>query len=209
MVDDAATVGLGACQVEAWWGQAEAWFLPGCQFLPRTEATLGLSHVDAGFGGRGFHGVVEGKVILRDSGEDRWGWGLVMGGALPLQEGSAPTSAWAHIPLSLNLQAIPAAIHLNAGWGFERENHLDHTHDHHGLAWGVRSDLEVAPRLLLVGELFGLSGDGVEGQAGLSTEVLPARLALDLSWAHRFDTGEGGMGFQVGLTWTPAPIRGP
>jgi hypothetical protein len=209
VVDDAATVGPGACQVEAWWGEAEAWVLPACQFIPRTEVTAGLSHLDAGLGGRGLHGVLEAKLLLRDSEGERWGWGVVLGGALPLEEGSAPTSAWAYLPLSLNLQAVPAVVHLNAGWGFEREYHLDHTHDHHGLAWGVRGDLEVAPRITLMGELFGLSGDGVEGQVGLRGELLPDRLALDVSWAHHFDAGEEGLGFQVGLAWTPAPIRRP
>lgn len=209
VVDDAAIAGPRSCQLEAWWGEAEAWVLPACQFIPRTEITLGFSHLDAGFGGRDFHGVVEGKLLLRDSEEERWGWGLVVGGALPLEEGSTPTSAWAYIPLSLNVQAIQAVFHLNAGWGFERENHLDHTHDHHGLAWGVRSDVGVAPRLTLIGELFGLSGDGVQGQVGLRAELLPERLSLDVSRAHHFDGGEEGLGFQVGLAWTPAPFRRP
>ncbi len=207
IVDDAAITPRGACQVEAWWGTAEAWVLPACTFLPATELTVGFAHLDPGTGSRDAHGILEVKSVFRDADRERWGLGFVVGAAIPVDGAGPATSAWAFVPLTVHAEALPATLHLNAGWGFEREDHVSHVHDHHGLAWGARADLELHPRGWLIGELFGLTGDGAEVQVGLRTELLPGRLALDLSWGDALSSGREGLGFQVGLAWTPAPFE--
>jgi hypothetical protein len=205
-VDDAAITPRGGCQVEARWGTAEAWVLPACTFLPATEVTVGFAHLDAGLGTRSAHGVVELKSVFVDSDGGRWGWGVAVGAAPPVDRSEPVTSAWAYLLFTVHAEALPGTLHLNAGWGFEREDHGSHVHDHHGLAWGARADLELHPRLALIGELFGLSGDGAELQVGLRSELVPDRLALDLSWGTALSSDEGGPGFQVGMAWTPAPF---
>ncbi len=207
-VDDAAVTEQGACQAEAWWGESERWILPACTLLPATELTLGVAWLDAGFGSRDAHGVIEAKSLFRDADAGPWGWGIAVGAALPLGNAGSPTSAWAHVPITLHADRVPAAVHLNAGWGFEREDHGDHAHDHHGLAWGARTDLELHPRAWLIGEVYGLTGDGAEMQAGLRSVLVPDRLMLDLSRSTALSSGEEGPGFRVGLAWTPAPLGG-
>jgi hypothetical protein len=206
VVDDASIPEARACQVEAWWGEAEAWVLPSCHLLPATELTLGVIHMDAGFGSRDLQAVVEAKRMFRDADALGWGWSVAAGFALPVERGHAPTGAYAYVPTSFSLARVPAVLHLNLGWGFERENHGDHAHDHHGVLWGVRGDLEASGRLTLIGELFGLSGDGAELQVGLRTTLVSDRLALDLSRGFHLSRNEDGLGFQVGVAWTPGPI---
>jgi hypothetical protein len=208
VVDDAAITEPGACQVEAWWGEAEQWVLPACTLLPRTEVTLGAGWFDRGAGGTDPHLFAEAKLLGRDSDALRWGWGVVVGTALSLDGDTDRVSQlFAYVPVTVNLEAIPLVLHANAGWALERELHGDHAHDHRGLLWGMRGDLALSDRLALLGEVSGITGDPAEGQAGIRLFVVPDRLALDLSYGFSLDSAEDGLGFQLGLAWTPAPFR--
>lgn len=208
VVDDAAITEPGACQVEAWWGEAEQWVLPACTLLPRTEVTLGAGWFDRGADRTDPHLFGEVKFLGRDSDALPWGWGLVVGTALSLEGGGDRVSQlFAYVPVTVNLEALPLVLHGNAGWALERELHGDHHHDHRGLLWGVRSDLSLSPRISLLGEVSGLSGEEAEAQAGIRLFVVPDRLAVDLSYGFSLDGAEDGLGLQLGLAWTPAPFR--
>ncbi len=216
VVDDAAVVERGACQLEGWWGKEESWILPGCQFVPDMETTVGLAFFDGGRGSSTLHTVFEGKVLVRAVEARSWGWGIVVGAALPLEDGPRPADGYAFVPLTTTLPRGGLTLHANLGWGMEREwlevpagepNADPTSEDHQGLLWGLRVDADFTPRVQLIGELFGLTGDGAQAQAGLRTELLPDRLAFDLSYGEHLTAGEPGFGFQVGLAWTPPPFR--
>ncbi|TVP43842.1 MAG: hypothetical protein EA350_12880 [Gemmatimonadales bacterium] len=208
VVDDAAITEPGACQVEAWWGEAEQWVLPACTLLPRTEVTLGAGWFDRGAGSTDPHLFAEAKLLARDSDALPWGWGVVVGTALSLESGGERVSQlFAFVPVTVNLETLPLVLHANAGWALEREVHGDHAHDHQGFLWGLRGDLAISERLALLGEVMGLSGDEAEGQAGVRLFVVPDRLAMDLSYGFSLNSDEDGLGFQLGLAWTPAPFR--
>jgi len=208
VVDDAAITEPGACQVEGWWGETEQWVLPACTLLPRTEVTLGAGWFDRGAGGTDPHLFGEVKLLGRDSDALHWGWGVVVGTALSLESGGDRASqVFAYVPITVNLEALPLVLHANAGWALERELHGDHAHDHQGFLWGLRGDVALSDRLALLGEVSGLSGDEAEAQAGIRLFVVPDRLAVDFSYGFPLDRAEDGLGFQLGLAWTPAPIR--
>ncbi len=205
VVDDAAIVDRGACQLEGWWGRTEAFLLPACQFLPAVELTLGVAHLDPGSGSRRIHLQPALKWMIRDPEGAGWGWGVAAGTLHPLQGSTGVSAAWAYLPLTASFGG-GHLLHLNVGWGFEREEHGDHTHDHHGIAWGGRGDLAVLPRLTIIGEAFGLSGEGVEVQVGLRSELVPDRLHLDLSHGFHLEDRSERLGLQIGLAWTPQPL---
>jgi hypothetical protein len=208
IVDDAAITEPGACQVEAWWGEAEQWVLPACTLLPRSEVTLGAGWFDRGAGSTDPHLFAEAKFLGRDADALPWGWGVVVGTALSLESGGDRASQiFAYVPVTVNLETIPLVLHANAGWALEREFHGDHAHDHRGFLWGMRGDLALSDRLGLLAEVSGITGDPAEGQAGIRLFVVPDRLALDLSYGFSLDSAEDGLGFQLGLAWTPAPFR--
>lgn len=205
VVDDAAVVEYRACQVESWTGSQEFWILPACSPLPRTEITLGLSRFDAGREARDLHGVAEAKHLFRSADEGRWGVGLVAGGAFRFR-GGGTSQGWIYAPLTAHAASIPLTLHLNAGWAFEREHHVGHTHDHAGFLWGARVEAGFHSRFGGWGELHGVSGHGAEAQAAFTTILVPERLAVDLSYSWHLSDGEDGLGLQVGLAWTPPPF---
>jgi len=208
MVDDAAITESGACQIEAWWGETERWMLPACTLVPRTEITLGTGWFDRGADQRALHGFAQVKVLGRDAEGTRWGWGAVVGASRSGEgEGGAATQIAAYVPVTVNVQTLPLVLHLNTGWALERETHIDHAHTHRGVLWGMRGDFTLSERLGLVAEVSGLSGEAAEAQAGLRLAVVPDRLTMDLSYGVSRDRAEDGLGFQVGLAWTPAPFR--
>lgn len=208
VVDDAAITEPGACQVEAWWGEAERWFLPACTLLPRTEITLGAGWFDRGLDRLDGHLFAEAKLLARDSDALPWGWGIVVGTALAFEGSPDRTSeVFAYVPVSVNLERIPLVLHANAGWAREWEAHGDHSHTHDGVLWGLRGDLGLTERFALLGEVFGLSGEGAEAQAGIRFALLPELLTLDVSYGFALDSEDDGLGLQIGLAWTPAPFR--
>ncbi len=211
IVDDSGVTEPGACQVEAWIGSSETWFLPACALGTRAEGTLGLAYLDPGTDTRTLHAVAELKGVLLEDEQGRWALGIVAGGATPFGEPGEPTEGWIYLPLTLaSLPALPdgSELHLNAGWGYEREDHETHAHIHRGATWGVRLDLPLADRLSLLGEVHGFSDDPVALQGGVRISLLPDLLEMDLSYGRPFDGAsarEDRTGFQVGMAWTPAP----
>lgn len=95
------------------------------------------------------------------------------------------------------------------GWALEKALEGDHGHAHQGLLWGMRGDLILTDRLAILAEVIGLSGEGAEAQAGVRLHLVPDRFAVDLSYSRPPDEPADGLGFQVGVAWTPAPFRPP
>lgn len=206
VVDDANIVDAGGCQVEAWYGQSSQWLLPACRLLPWTEVTTGIGLAPEG-DGRLVKYAVQAKVLLVEARRGTPGLGFVAGvgmDRLGQVLGSRVSGVYAHVPVTVLLGAERAAAHANIGWHNER-NH-DGTHGtHHALTWGLRADVLVAPRLTLIGELFGEDQERPEYQAGLRSTLLTDRLQLDVSWGGHTERGAGGAGWTVGLAWTPRP----
>jgi hypothetical protein len=207
IVDDAGTVGAGACQVEGWVGQRNSWLLPACQLSRWPEVTVGVGGQARDGGGRDAAWVLQAKLPLRDPDEHAWGWGVVAGlGGDPLAQvtGRRPESVFAYIPLSVPSPA--GLLHLNLGWYWERDDDPSISPTHH-LAWGVRLDRELTPRLLLIGELASEGRARPEWQGGLRLVVAPEALLLDLSVGASLEPGRSGGGLALGAAWTPQPLR--
>ncbi len=208
VTDDAALADLGACELEAWTGPEESWVLPVCHLVPGVEITAGAMFADLGRDSWDPLAVVEAKTLFRDRGEEGWSVGAVVGTAVPTQSQFArPAEVFAYAPLTLYAQELPVVGHLNLGWSAFREEAEGTTHTDHFLMWGAKLGVGVLPRIELVGELFGLAGEETHAQAGIRTEVVPDRLTLDASHGMALEGGGNGLGPQVGMAWTPRPLR--
>jgi len=120
IVDDAGTVGAGACQVEGWVGQRNSWLLPACQLSRGPGVTLGIGAQAREEGGGDAAWVLQAKIPVRDPEHHAWGWGVVAGlGGDPLAQvtGRRPESVFAYLPLSVPSRA--GLLHLNLGASLE------------------------------------------------------------------------------------------
>jgi hypothetical protein len=226
VVDDAAVVDAGACQLEAWHGGTASWILPACQPFRNLELTAGLGLHAGGEGGRDPEYVLQAKYLIRGWGPRQLGIGVVAGiGADPFTQvsGRRLQGVYAYVPATY---ALPLAgsderlvLHANLGGVLEFDAHDDdahghagHGHDHDGggahahLTWGARADLLLpvaADRFTLIGELFGEDRLLPEFQVGLRGVVVPERLMVDISYGGHTQRGLAGAGWVVGVAWTP------
>ena len=116
-----------------------------------------------------------------------------------------PAEVFAYVPVTRELEGVPAVAHVNLGWAWTREGIREDPESDHHLMWAGKLGVEATSRLSVIGEVFGLGTDEAETQAGVRTEVVPGRFTIDVTYGHHFDSEADGLGFQVGAHWTPRP----
>jgi hypothetical protein len=213
VVDDAAIVDRGACQVEAWHGERASWILPACQPIRNLEISAGAGFVDEGGGHRETEYAIEVKTLLRPLAPGGWGVGLVLGvGPNPSAEPGERRfgDVYAFLPASLSLAEDRLVLHGNLGWEWDREAepHGDHFHerDDHHVTWGARADLALNDLLSVIGEFHGEDDGGPAYQFGFRVHRPAAGVEMDLSWGGHSARGQPGAGFTVGLAFVSGRI---
>jgi len=213
VVDDAAIVDHGACQLEAWHGRRASWILPACQPIRNLEIAMGAGFIDDGDGAREPEYAIEAKTLLRPLAPDSWGVGLVVGvgpnpGAVGIRRRLG--DVYAFVPVSLSLASDRLVLHGNAGWAWEREDvdHGDHVHEGDGyhLTWGARADLSLTPLVSLIAEFAGEDDTRPEYQAGFRIHLTDAGVETDVSWGGSMERGRGGAGITVGVQFVSGTI---
>jgi len=213
VVDDAAIVDRGTCQIEAWHGRRASWILPACQPVRNLEVAIGVGFIDDGEGARETEYAVEAKTLFRPLSPGSWGLGLVVGvGPNP----SAVTGerrladVYAFVPASLAIGSDRLILHGNLGWAWERDavDHGDHTHeeDGHHLTWGARADLSVVPFVSLITEFAGEDDSRPEYQTGLRLHLPDAGVEMDVTWGGSLERGLRGAGWTVGVQFVAGQI---
>lgn len=214
VTDDAAIVEPGACQLEAWHGEASSWILPACQFVPRLELTAGVGFVAHG-DHRDTEYLFQGKVLLREPPDDGMAIGAVLGfGFDPHAQalGDGPSAVYAYVPVTLAAPGGGLALHLNAGWAMERDDHVGTAtvavESPHVFTWGAAVEAFVAGPLTAMAEVFGEDRHPPGFTLGANVEVLEKRLTIDLTWGGHTAAGVPGSGWALGGAWTPRPLFG-
>lgn len=213
VVDDAEIVDEGACHVEAWHGQEASWILPACQPIRNLELAVGAGFVDVGAGNRETEYAIEAKTLFRPLTPGDWGVGLVLGvGPNPSAEPGERRfgDVYAFVPASLSIADDRVILHGNLGWEWDRESTREDDQvvdrDDHHLTWGARADVELAPQLSLLTELFGVDGERPAYQLGFRLHPPGAGLEMDVSWGGHTADGGTGAGWTVGLALVSARI---
>ena len=201
VVDDAGIVEYRAFHLEAWIGTEESWILPAFSPVRGLELAAGAVITEDET-----HAITEAKYLFREPTNSRVGFGLVAGALLaPFEE------FYTYVPITLPLLEERIVLHGNAGYTLERHEveHGDHTHTHedHFFTWGGRADVALAGPVTLLGELFGANDEIPDFQVGFRLEVLSDLLEMDFTYGNNFGRQSSGMGFTVGLAFTPPPFR--
>ncbi|HYF59894.1 MAG TPA: hypothetical protein VEA81_13160 [Burkholderiaceae bacterium] len=195
VTDDARIVDAKACQVETWLrrldaGGTEYWALPGCNPFGPFELTLGGATLPAFADGprdRAFQGQV--KTLFRALEPDSWGIGLAVGtlNLFPGDRGRSTRDPYVYVPVSIATLGERVVWHLNAGatHGSGEARRLRGT-------WGVGVEGAVVPRLLLVGETYGVHDERPLWQFGVRVWLVPGRVQVDATVGDQ--TGSAGIG---------------
>ncbi len=69
------------------------------------------------------------------------------------------------------------------------------------------SHLALAGPVTLLGGLFGGNTETPDFQVGFRLEVISDLLEMDFTYGNSFGTQSSGLGFTVGLAYTPSPFR--
>ena len=202
ITDDARIVDPGACQIEAWTrhdrgGAQENWALPGCNPTGNLEITLGGAALrpplDAP--GQSVH-QLQFKSILRPLTPGDWGWGIAVGGVDRTQEPGG-LQPYFYLPITVASAGDQALLHLNLGAQRTVRGSAS-------ALWGIGTEVTIFPKLLLIAESFGTSGQSAQGQVGLRIWIIPNRVQIDTTWGGAM-TG-GGHWFTIGLRLLSPPF---
>jgi len=204
VLDDAGIVGVGACQLEAFWVSQESEILPACALWLPIEITPGFSWGPEKGEFRHLFGV---KFLLRDPDQFRLGLSLVAGGHRDSDRSNGEDAMHAYFPITLTIERNdrPLLLHVNVGqaWsrpfdpgaslgGWERSSLL-----------GIRADWPLTSGILGILEFLHNSPSGWESRWGLRVTVIEERLALDWVWGLLLNSAEDRISLGAGFAWTP------
>ncbi|MCC6474152.1 MAG: hypothetical protein IT514_10450 [Burkholderiales bacterium] len=200
ITDDARIVDPKSCQVETWvrYGarSIERWALPGCNLGGGLEITLGGATTSAQGLPDSRELLIQAKTILRPLRAGDFGMGLALG---EVHNSEAP----AHGSVAGNLYAyIPASVAL-AGWRLLGHANLGARRDRGERrtlgTWGLGAEVELDPRLYLIGEGFGEARAKPSYQLGFRFWIVPGYVQVDATGGKRLGSGSEGRWMSIGL----------
>ncbi len=182
MTDDARLTAAGSCQIESWVQQSSAqrewWALPACNPGGNLEITAGVAHMQPRHGKDSSSLLLQAKTMLKPLSASGYGVGLAAGGqSLSGNDNSRSLAAvYAYVPVTVVvLPNDRLTLNANLGWTRDRVIHLDE------LTWGLGVSSALSARTSAFTELYGDNQGAAGTQAGLSYQLLPNRLQLDLT----------------------------
>jgi len=201
VVDDSESIEYRAFQLETWLGTEESWILPAFSPIRGLQLAAGAIITEDET-----LAVTEAKYMFRTPANNRVGFGIVAGTLI------APfVEFYSFIPVTFPLLDERVVLHGNFGYLLERnEEELgdhSHTQDDHLFTWGARADVAALGPVSLLGELFGENNDTPDFQVGFRLDLLPGLLEMDFTYGNSFSRQSSGLGFIVGVAWTPPPLR--
>ncbi len=207
VVDDAAVVDPGACQIEAWHGERASWILPACHLIPGLELTFGSGFVNGAGSDRTTEYAIEAKTLFRDPDVDGWGIGVVVGvGPNPSADADQRRFGDVYVfsPASVPLLQGRLIVHGNLGWRWDRET-VPSTVDGsgseaHHLTWGLRTDLPLHRFMSFLLEGYGEGSERPSVQMGFRTHFADAGMEVDWSWGRALGRPGEGPGFTLGVS---------
>lgn len=204
VTDDAAVVGHKSFQVEAWYGEYSSWLLPAWGVFKGVELTPGLGYIQDGEGDYEFQWVLQLKYIPVEIEPGKTGFGIVAGtGMAPFTQPGRRSfnDLYAYGVLGRSFFGDALHLHGNLGWIFE--NDADPGFPDHLLTWGLRSDVAISDRITWIAESFSGGYALPEMHTGLRFTLIQDLLEMDISYGMHTDKNETGIGFNIGLAWTP------
>lgn len=191
VVDDAALVDPGSCEVETWYSRADSDTdeVSGrltCNVVPNLDLAVAVSR----FSPDSETAVeLEAKTLFREMDASGWAWGLTVIGHFS-DSMSEFDGVEAYIPVTKAL-TDNLDVHTNVGFAYE--------HDGDDVAiWGLGAEYALGGGVSLIGETYGSHEGGTELQVGARAELGAGH--LDLSYGQvRRDSDDNWV--TVGFAW--------
>ena len=186
VTDDARIVDAKACQLESWVkrnpGTTEYWALPACNFTGDLELTFGGARTrddtDAFT-----DNVLQAKTMLRRLEPGGWGAALTLGTVRHPHRETAngwPGDEYVYVPLSVSFRDDEIVMHVNGG--VTRRRDLDRNVG----TWGFGNEMQLAPALFLIPEVFHSEAGRAYYQVGLRYWIAKDFIQMDATYGNRF-----------------------
>ena len=203
VVDDAAIVDPGSCQVEAWTqrthGQREYWAMPACG-VGGWELGVGWGHVGTDDAAAYRTRAIRAKTVFHPLETNGWGIGLTLADQYR-EGGGLAGDLTALVPLSVSLLEDRVLLHANAGWTRPQATRRG------GALWAAGLEWAVAGPFTLTLESYGTRRGHGYTQAGLRLDAIPGRLALDAGAGQRLGQGGAERYLTLGMTLSTPVLR--
>ena len=196
--DDARIVDYKACQIESGIqsnrDSTEYRVMPACNFTGNLELTVGGARTNEGGSTRATDEVLQAKTLFKPLETNGWGWGLTVGNSRdPQLDRSLVGNLYATVPVSFSFFDDRAIVHANLGWLHDKALKSDR------MTWGVASEVKLAQRVWLIGEVFGQDQGHPAHHVGMRYALVPGHIEIDAAYGNRFGTNRGARWFVVGL----------
>lgn len=204
VTDDARLTNKESCQLESWSRSYktsdEFWVLPACNFSGNFEITAG-SGIASTVGQASTHDfILQGKTLFRELSTNGWGWGLAFGRVNHPDISPGPNllgNTYAYIPVSFSTHNDQVIFHTNVGWLKDKAT------GEHRATWGLGSEVQATPRILLIAESFGDHKNKPYGQIGARYAIVPNLFQIDTTVGRQLNGSIDTRWISFGLRITP------
>ena len=209
VTDDARMTAAGSCQLESWTrfydDNTEVWALPACNPTGNLELTFGAGQAryqDTPLSTSEDY-VLQAKTLFRILETNGWGWGAAVGTVRHPEINPGPNlhgNTYIYFPFSMSFADDRVVAHLNAGWLHDKSLSRER------FTWGIGSEINATPRLMVVAESFGDDRDRPYWQTGVRYAIVPNLFQVDATVGTQSGMGNAHHWFSLGVRYTPASL---
>lgn len=204
VTDDARLTNAESCQLESWSRKYktshEFWVLPACNFAGNFEITAGAGKATTAGQASTHDFILQGKTLFRELSTNGWGWGLAFGRVNHPDISPGPNllgNTYANIPVSFSTHNDQVIFHTNVGWLKDKAT------GEHRATWGLGSEVQATPRILLIAESFGDHQNKPYWQIGARYAIVPNLFQIDTTIGRQFNGAVDTRWISFGLRITP------
>lgn len=200
VVDDATVMIDKQLQLEAWYGTEESWIQPSISLNHLWDFTPGVVFDTADdvslqqiFG--------ELKYIPTDLDFDGYSYGWV--GAMFFDTEGRVDRVYTYLPFTKYVLDRSSQVHLNIG--FDGRDNINGDFEY-GFFTGLRADLGLTDRFIILSEVFTTDFETPSFQAGLRFDIVPEIFNIDVTYGESFKSQIDYPGLNIGIALKPNKI---
>ena len=200
VVDDATVMIDKQIQLEAWYGSELSWIQPSLSLNHLWDFTPGVVFDTAD--DASLHQIFgELKYIPTDLEFDGYSYGWT--GAMFFDTDGRVDRVYTYLPFTKYVLDRTSLVHLNIG--FDGRDNIDGDFEY-GFFTGLRADLGVTDRFMILSEVFTTDFDTPSFQAGIRFDVVPDLFNIDVTYGESFKNDIDFPGLNIGIALKPNRI---
>lgn len=200
VVDDATVMIDKQIQLEAWYGSELSWIQPSLSLNHLWDFTPGVVFDTAD--DASLHQIFgELKYIPTDLDFDGYSYGWT--GAMFFDTDGRVDRVYTYLPFTKYVLDRTSLVHLNIG--FDGRDNIDGDFEY-GFFTGLRADLGVTDRFMILSEVFTTDFDTPSFQAGIRFDVVPDLFNIDVTYGESFKNDIDFPGLNIGIALKPNRI---